>query len=212
VCWLLVHTLYRMQKRGAHLPETGAALLVCNHVSFVDALVISAACRRPIRFIMDEAIFRAPIIRTLASGMKAIPIASAKDDATILERAFEMTAAALREGELVCIFPEGRLTRDGEIAAFRPGLTRIVTETPVPVIPMAIIGLWGSMFSRRTPAIWQRLPRKLWHRVVVNVGEPVAPDKAEPEELRERVCALYDADATAYPPSRCSGGASPCHR
>jgi 1-acyl-sn-glycerol-3-phosphate acyltransferase len=197
VCWLLVHTLYRMQKRGAHFPETGAALLVCNHVSFVDALVISAACRRPIRFIMDEAIFRAPIIRTLASGMKAIPIASAKDDATILERAFEITAAALREGELVCIFPEGRLSRDGEIAAFRPGLTRIVTETPVPVIPMAIIGLWGSMFSRRTPALWQRLPRKLWHRVVVNVGEPVAPEKAEPEQLRERVCALYEAAISA---------------
>jgi 1-acyl-sn-glycerol-3-phosphate acyltransferase len=192
-CWLLVHTLYRMQKRGAHFPETGAALLVCNHVSFVDALVISAACRRPIRFIMDEAIFRAPIIRTLATGMKAIPIASAKDDATILERAFEMTAAALREGELVCIFPEGRLTRDGEIAAFRPGLSRIVTETPVPVIPMAIIGLWGSMFSRRTPTLWQRLPRKLWHRVVVNVGQPVAAESAEPERLRERVCELHAA-------------------
>jgi 1-acyl-sn-glycerol-3-phosphate acyltransferase len=125
--------------------------------------------------------------------MKAIPIASAKDDATILERAFEMTAAALREGGLVCIFPEGRLTRDGQIAAFRAGLTRIVTETPVPVIPMAIIGLWGSMFSRRTPTLWQRLPRKLWHRVVINVGDPVAPEKAEPGELRERVCALYDA-------------------
>jgi 1-acyl-sn-glycerol-3-phosphate acyltransferase len=208
VCWLLVHTLYRMKKCGAHFPESGAALLVCNHVSFVDALVISAACRRPIRFIMDEAIFRAPIIRTLASGMKAIPIASAKDDAVILERAFELTAAALRDGELVCIFPEGRLTRDGEIAAFRAGLTRIVTETPVPVIPMAIAGLWGSMFSRRTPALWQRLPRKLWHCVVVNVGEPVAPENAVPDELRERVCALYDA---AFPPPRSTGGASPSH-
>ena len=193
VCWLLVHTLYRLKKCGARFPESGAALIVCNHVSFVDALVISASCRRPIRFIMDEAIFRAPIIRTLASGMKAIPIASAKDDATILERAFQMTAAALRGDELVCIFPEGRLTRDGEIAAFRAGLTRIVTETPVSVIPMAITGLWGSTFSRRTPKIWQRLPRKLWHRVVVNVGDPVPPDKAVPEELRERVCALYAA-------------------
>jgi hypothetical protein len=190
---MLVHTLYRLEKRGAPFPESGAALLVCNHVSFVDALVISAACRRPIRFIMDEAIFRAPIIRTLASGMKAIPIASAKDDATILERAFELIAAELRDGELVCIFPEGRLTRDGEIAAFRAGLTRIVTETPVPVIPMAIEGLWGSMFSRRTPKIWQRLPRKLWHRVVVNVGDPVPPENAVPEALRERVCALYEA-------------------
>jgi 1-acyl-sn-glycerol-3-phosphate acyltransferase len=195
VCWLLVHTLYRLQKRGARFPESGAALLVCNHVSFVDALVISAACRRPIRFIMDEAIFRAPIIRTLASGMKAIPIASSKDDVTILERAFELTAAALRDGELVCIFPEGRLTRDGEIAAFRAGLTRIVGETPVPVIPMAITGLWGSMFSRQTPQLWQRLPRKLWHRVVVSVGEAVAPQNAVPEELRERVCALDRAAA-----------------
>jgi 1-acyl-sn-glycerol-3-phosphate acyltransferase len=149
---------------------------------------------------MDEAIFRAPIIRTLASGMKAIPIASAKDDATILERAFELTAAALRDGELVCIFPEGRLTRDGEIAAFRTGLTRIVTETPVPVIPMAIAGLWGSMFSRRTPKIWQRLPRKLWHLVVVNVGEPLPPDEgAIPEELRQRVRALYDAAFSPRP-------------
>src|SRR5450432_1985841 len=195
VCWLLMRTLYRLQKRGARFPETGAALIVCNHVSFVDALVISAACRRPIRFIMDEAIFRAPIIRALASGMKAIPIASAKDDAAILEQAFESTAAALRDGELVCIFPEGRLTRDGQIAAFRAGLSRILAETPVPVIPMAITGLWGSMFSRRTPAIWQRLPRKLWHRVVVNVGEPVSAAKAVPDELRERVLALYAAAA-----------------
>ena len=193
VCWLLMHTLYRMKKQGAHFPEAGPALLVCNHVSFVDALVISAACRRPIRFIMDEAIFRAPIIRALAAGMKAIPIASAKDDATILERAFELIAAALRDGELVCIFPEGKLTKDGEIAAFRAGLTRIVTETPVPVIPMAITGLWGSMFSRQAPRLWQRMPRKLWHRVVVNVGAAVAPEKALPEELRERVCALYAA-------------------
>jgi 1-acyl-sn-glycerol-3-phosphate acyltransferase len=199
VCWLLVHTLYRLRKRGARFPESGAALIVCNHVSFVDALVISAACRRPMHFIMDEAIFRAPIIRTLAMGMKAIPIASAKDDASILERAFEMTAAALRDGELVCIFPEGRLTRDGQIAPFRAGLTRIVTETPVPVIPMAITGLWGSMFSRRTPRLWQRLPRKLWHRVVVNVGEPVAPEDAGPEQLRERVCALYAAASVNVP-------------
>lgn len=200
-CWLLVHSLYRLRKCGAHFPESGAALLVCNHVSFVDALVISAACRRPIRFIMDEAIFRAPIIRTLATAMKAIPIASAKDDATILERAFELTAEALREGELVCIFPEGRLTPDGRIGAFRPGLSRIEAKTPVPVIPMAIEGLWGSMFSRRAPRFWQRLPRKLWHRVVVAVGEPLAPESATPEALRERVLALYNAAAARDTPT-----------
>lgn len=196
VCWLLVHTLYRLGKRGAPFPESGAVLLVCNHVSFVDASVISSACRRPVRFIMDEAIFRAPIIRTLASGMKAIPIASAREDVTLLERAFDLIAAALRDGALVCIFPEGRLTSDGEVAAFRGDLVRIVAETPVPVMPMAIAGLWGSMFSRRIPKVWQRLPRKLWHRVVVNVAEPVAPENAVPEQLRERVCELY-RDAVA---------------
>jgi 1-acyl-sn-glycerol-3-phosphate acyltransferase len=129
----------------------------------------------------------------LAIAMKAIPIASAKDEPTILERAFDLTAAALQDGELVCIFPEGRLTRDGNVAEFRPGLTRILSETPVAVIPIAISGLWGSMFSRRTPKVWQRLPRKLWHRVVVNVGAAVAPGVADPEELRGRVVALYQA-------------------
>jgi 1-acyl-sn-glycerol-3-phosphate acyltransferase len=154
-------------------------------------LVISAACRRPIRFIMENAIFHAPIIRTLATGMKAIPITSAKDDAVVYERAFELAAAALRDGELLCIFPEGRLTADGEIAAFRPGFARILAANPVPVIPIAIVGLWGSMFSRQFRKLWQRLPRKLWHRVIVNVGSVVAPDGATPERLRESVGALY---------------------
>lgn len=191
VCWLLVHTLYRLKKSGGPFPASGAALIVCNHVSFVDALVISAACRRPIRFIMDDAIFRAPVIRTLATEMKAIPIASAKENPEVYEQAFASAAEALRDGDLLCIFPEGRLTSDGEIAAFRPGLTRILTATPVPVIPIAIVGLWGSMFSRQYRKLWQRLPRKLWHRVIVNVGSVIAPEAAAPELLRERVCALY---------------------
>ncbi len=191
VCWLLMHTLYRLKKIGNRFPETGAALIVCNHVSFVDALVISAACRRPIHFIMDNAIFQAPVIRSLARGMKAIPISPAKEDPVVFEQAFESAAAALRDGELVCIFPEGRLTADGEIAGFRPGLSRIVSDTPVPVIPIAIVGLWGSMFSRYGRKLWQRLPRKLWSRVVVNVGDAVAPEQAEPAALREDVLALY---------------------
>jgi 1-acyl-sn-glycerol-3-phosphate acyltransferase len=197
VAWLLVHTLYRLEKRGEHFPESGPALIVSNHVSFVDALAISAACRRPIRFIMDNAIFLAPIIRTLATGMKAIPITSAKDDPVVFERAFELAAAALKDGELVCIFPEGRLTADGEIAPFRPGLKRILAENPVPVIPIALVGLWGSMFSRQGGALWQRLPRKLWHRVVVNVGAAVSPEHAAPEQLREDVCELYRASLPA---------------
>jgi 1-acyl-sn-glycerol-3-phosphate acyltransferase len=125
--------------------------------------------------------------------MKAIPICSAKENPAVFRHAFEAAAAALRDGELVCIFPEGRLTVDGSIGQFRPGLTRILRETPVPVIPIAIVGLWGSMFSRYGRKLWQRLPRKLWHRVVVNVGEYHVPETASPEELHERVVALYGA-------------------
>jgi 1-acyl-sn-glycerol-3-phosphate acyltransferase len=128
----------------------------------------------------------------LARGMKAIPIASAKSDPRVFEEAFEAAATALRDGELVCIFPEGRLTPDGEIHEFRPGLTRILKETPVPVIPMALAGLWGSMFSRQGKKPWQRMPKKLWHRVIVNVGATIGPSDASPEGLRERVLALYE--------------------
>jgi 1-acyl-sn-glycerol-3-phosphate acyltransferase len=193
VCYLLVHVLYRLRKSGATtFPDAGAALIVSNHVTFVDALVISAACRRPIHFIMDAAIFNAPVIRTLARGMKAIPIAPAKEDPVVLEQAFESAAAALRDGDLVCIFPEGHLTRDGRIDSFRPGMMRILTDTPVPVVPIAIVGLWGSMFSKHASRVWRRLPRKLGARIAVNVGAAVAPCDASPQRLRELVQMLYD--------------------
>jgi 1-acyl-sn-glycerol-3-phosphate acyltransferase len=195
VSWLLVHTLYRIEKLGQEFPQSGPALIVCNHVSFVDALLISAACRRPVRFIMDNAIFHAPLVSILARGMKAIPITSSRDNPAIYEAAFEAAAAELRGGEMVCIFPEGKLTADGTIGEFRPGLMRILSETPVPVIPIALHGLWGSMFSRFGVKVWQRLPRKLWQRIAVNVGSPVPPDQAQPEDLRERVLALYAQSA-----------------
>ena len=165
-------------------------MIVCNHITFADALLVSASSRRPIRFIMEAAIFRAPVIRIVARGMKAIPIASSREEPEIYESAFRRIAAQLRAGELVCIFPEGRLTPDGELGEFRPGLKRILAETPVPVIPMALCGLWGSMFSRHSKRVWQRLPRKLRSRVFIRVGEPVPPADADPARLRERVRAL----------------------
>jgi 1-acyl-sn-glycerol-3-phosphate acyltransferase len=189
--WILAHSIYRLDKRGAErIPENGPALIVCNHISFVDALLVSASSRRPIRFIMEAAIFRVPVIQTIASGMKAIPIASSREEPEVYERAFARVAEQLRAGELVCIFPEGRLTEDGELGEFRPGLLRILSETPVPVVPMAVCGLWGSMFSRQSKSVWRRLPRKLWSRIYVRVGEPVEPIDATPGRLREIVLAL----------------------
>jgi len=189
-----MHFLYRVKKTGIeNIPDEGGALIVCNHVSFVDALALSAACPRPIRFVMESAIFKMPVVNLFARGMKAIPVCSAKEDPQVMERAFETVARELRDGNLVCIFPEGKLTADGNMNIFRPGMTRIITETPVPVIPMALSGLWSSMFSRAEKAIWRRLPRRLLSKITVSAGSPVAAELAAPDVMREKVLALRGA-------------------
>lgn len=191
VAWILMSFMYRLRKQGIdNIPSEGGALIVCNHVSFVDALALSAACPRPIRFVMESAIFKMPVVNLFARGMKAIPVASAREDKATMERAFEIVAAELRDGNLVCIFPEGKLTADGNMNIFRPGMTRIITETPVPVVPMALSGLWASMFSRAEKATWRRLPRKLFSKIMVSAGPPVPPSEAAPDLMREIVLKL----------------------
>lgn len=159
-------------------------------MSYVDALVISAACPRPIRFVMENAIFSAPVINLLARGMKAVPIAPRREDARIYEHAFATVAQELRDGQLVCIFPEGRLTTDGALGEFRPGLMRILAETAVPVVPIALSGLWGSVFSRHGPRVLALLWHSLSRRIGITVGTPVPPADVTPQLLRERVLAL----------------------
>jgi 1-acyl-sn-glycerol-3-phosphate acyltransferase len=147
--WMLIHSVYRVDKTGIdRIPEDGAAILVCNHVSYVDALVISAVCRRPIRWVMDHNVFRVPLLRFFFRTVRAIPIAPAREDEAVLRQAYEEIATALERGELVGLFPEGRLTSDGEIGTFRNGITRIMHRTPVPVVPLALSGLWDSLFAR----------------------------------------------------------------
>jgi len=194
VAWLLVNFIYRLDQRGiGNVPQRGPALLICNHVSFADAIVISAACPRPVRFIMESSIFRIPVASMIFRGMKAIPVAPAREDPEVYARAFQIVAEELRAGNLVCIFPEGRLTSDGQVGEFRAGMMRILLETPVPVVPLALSGLWDSMFSRKYPAVWQRWPRRFWPRISLFAGEPVAADQADLPSLRERVIALRGA-------------------
>ncbi|MBS0512192.1 MAG: MFS transporter [Proteobacteria bacterium] len=192
VVWMLVHTVYRLRVRGIdQVPESGPAVIVCNHVSFVDALVIMAACRRPIRFVMDHRIFRTPMLRFVFRESRAIPIAPAKEDLRKMERAFDLVAEALQAGEVVGLFPEGQITGDGELQPFRPGIARIVERTPAPVVPMALRGLWGSFFSRKDgPAMTRPLRRGLFSRIELVVGEALAPEAATPAALRQRVAAL----------------------
>jgi len=194
LAWILITFIYRLEKRGIeNIPESGPALLICNHVGFADAIVISAASPRPVRFIMESSIFKIPVLSSIFRGMKAIPVAPAKEDPEVYERAFQIVAMELRDDNLVCIFPEGRLTADGEIREFRPGMMRILNETPVPVIPMALTGLWDSMFSRKYPKLWQRWPRRIWAKIGLTVGKPVPPEEAEIVGLRARVAELRGA-------------------
>ena len=189
VTWLLTSTLYRVRADGLrHIPEEGPALLVCNHVSFVDSLLLMANLRRPARFVMYYRIFNIPLLRFLFKTAKAIPIAGQKEDPAVLQQAYDAIDAALANGELVCIFPEGALTRDGAIAPFRPGVEKILARRPVPVLPMALRGLWGSMWSRRDSALHRaRLPRRFRARVELVVDAPLPPERASAATLEARV-------------------------
>jgi len=192
LAWLLVHAVYRVEKSGLeHIPEEGPAVIVCNHVSYVDPVVIMAACRRPIRFVMDHNIFKVPVLNFIFRTGGAIPIASRKDDPAMMERAFNEVAKALQAGELIGIFPEGRITDSGELYPFRPGIQRIIDETPVPVIPMALRGMWGSFFSRKGgPAMTRPLRRGIFSKIGLVVARPVPPELATPEGLQAQVQAL----------------------
>ncbi|MGB0221208.1 MAG: MFS transporter [Sinimarinibacterium flocculans] len=190
--WALINTLYRIRKTGLeHIPDTGPAVIVCNHVSFVDALILGGNIRRPVRFVMYYKIFRIPVLNFIFRTAKAIPIAGAREDPALMEKAFADVEAALKAGDVVGIFPEGALTGDGEIQAFRPGIERIIRATPVPVVPMALRGLWGSFFSRRDNFLRRaRLPRRFWSRIELVADTPVPPDRVSAADLEARVRAL----------------------
>jgi 1-acyl-sn-glycerol-3-phosphate acyltransferase len=191
LAWLLVHTMYRVRSEGLdHIPEDGPCIVVCNHVSYVDAVVIAACVRRPIRFVMDHRIFETPVLGYIFRTMRTIPIAPAKEDAALKARAFEDAAAALKDGEIVGIFPEGKLTDSGEMNVFRPGVQQIVAKTPVPVIPMALSGLWGSFFSRSHRGRAMRRLRGVYSRIALVAGPALAPESATPEALQASVLAL----------------------
>lgn len=191
--WILIHTLYRV--RAGHrdrLPDDGPALLVCNHVSYVDALILGGTCPRPVRFVMYHKIFKIPILRFIFRTAKAIPIAPKKEEPAMLERAMDRIAEELNNGQIVCVFPEGGLTPDGDIQSFKPGIERILERTPVPVYPIALRGLWGSLFSRSGGRAFLKRPRGFRRRIDVVVGQPLEPEMVSASDLRQRVLDLRD--------------------
>ena len=202
VAWLASRFVYRFQVQGdEHIPTEGAAVLACNHVSFVDAVLLMAASPRPIRFLMDHRIFRVPVLGWLFRLAKAIPVAPQKEDPHAYEAAFREAAQVLREGDLLGIFPEGGITRDGTLQPFKGGIAKILVQAQadglrVPVIPMALTNLWGSYFSRielaggEPTAMVKPFRRGLFNRVGLHVGEAMAVSTLAPEALRERVALL----------------------
>ena len=192
LCWMLIHSVYRLRKEGIeNIPEAGPALLTCNHVSFVDALVITAGSPRPIRFVMDHNIFKVPVMSFVFRTARAIAIAPAKENPALLERAYDEVARALKDGDLVCIFPEGRITDTGEMYPYRGGVARIIERTPVPVVPMALCGLWGSFFSRKDgPAMSKPFRRGLLSKVALKVAPEWAPQTVTSDGLQQATAAL----------------------
>lgn len=191
IVWVLVHTAYRFKVKGLqHIPKDGACIVVCNHIGFSDAVILGAACRRPLRFIMDHRIFKNPVLGWFFRTAKAIPIAPKHEDPQLFEQSFALIKKALDEGEIVCIFPEGKLTPDGQIGPFKPGLLRILEESPVPVIPMALGGLWGSLFTRRNKGWLARIIRReqaVGRPIELAVGSPVAARDLDLDLLRKTV-------------------------
>ena len=202
VSWLLVRTLYRLRLRGIeHIPDEGPALIVCNHVSYMDALILSASIPRPVRFVMYYKIFNIPVMSWIFRTAKAIPIAGARENPELMQRAFDEIDAALAEGEIVGIFPEGALTKDGEIAAFKSGVEKILERAiangrPVPVIPMALRGMWSSMWSHRDGRMRRmRVPRRFRAHVEVVADAAMAPQAVTAEVLEAKVRELRGAAA-----------------
>ncbi len=198
IAFVLTRCIYRFKVRGdAHIPAEGAAILVCNHVSFIDAMVLMAASPRPIRFIMDHRIFAMPVLGWLFKLGKAIPIAPQKEDPVAYERAFAQARQVLAEGDLLAIFPEGGITRDGSLGEFKGGVMKILQTHPVPVVPLALHNLWGSFFSRVEggTAMVRPFRRGLFSPVGLVAGPALPAAEVSPALLRERVAALLSSEA-----------------
>jgi 1-acyl-sn-glycerol-3-phosphate acyltransferase len=195
IAFLASRLVYRFKVRGdEHIPTEGPAIIACNHVSFVDAVLLMAASPRPIRFVMDHRIFRIPLLGWLFRLGKAIPVASQKEDPAAYAAAFEAADKVLADGDLLGIFPEGAITRDGQLQAFKGGIMKILERRPVPVVPVALQNLWGSFFSRvEGSAMVKPFRRGLFSRVALVAGSALPAADVSPDNLRAHVGRLLEA-------------------
>ena len=190
--WLLVHAAYRVDKTDLdNIPDRGPVVLICNHVSFLDALVLAGSIRRPIRYVMYYRIFQLPILSFIFKTAQAIPIAGKSEDPELMQKAFDQVSEALNNGEVVCIFPEGKITETGELGEFKAGVIKVLERNPVPTVPLALRGLWGSFFSRKYGnAMTKLFPRGFFSRIEVVAGQAIDPAEASIELFHQRILEL----------------------
>lgn len=192
--WLLAASIYTLKYTGRkNIPMQGPGILVANHVSFIDWFILSAACQRPVRFIMDHQIFKIPVLNKFFRFAKCIPIAPEKIDPECKKRAFVAINEALQNGEIVCIFPEGEITSSGKLLKFRRGVEVIAAANQVPVIPIALKGLWGSFFSRQGGKAMGKVPKPKRRLIQVVIGEPISEKDVRAKDLEEKVQQMLSA-------------------
>jgi 1-acyl-sn-glycerol-3-phosphate acyltransferase len=186
MAWSLTNILYRLKVTGReNLPLEGPFVIACNHVTFIDSFIISSGCPRPARFVMYYKYFDMPFISRIFRDSKVIPIAGAQEDPEVMNAAFDKIAAELQDGEVVCIFPEGKLTQDGTMREFRSGIEKIIQRTPVPVVPACLNGLWGSYFSKKYSGNERRPFKRKWSRISLEFGTPIPPEELSVKKLFE---------------------------
>jgi len=192
VTWILSNIFYRVRLTGhEHIPKLGPCVLVCNHISFIDWFILAGAFRRPARFVMHKDIHQLKLVSWLFRQAKTIPIAGFKEDPETLERGLDQISSDLRDGQIVCIFPEGRISHTGEIQPFKTGIERIIERDPVPVVPLALNGLWGSFFSRKDGKAMTKAFRRFWSRVSVTIDAPIAPQEVTAAGLEVAVREIW---------------------
>ena len=181
---LFLKLFYRVDNKNAQIIKNeGAAVLVCNHVSFIDWLFITAYSPRPVAFVMHYKFMSHPKLFKIFSAIGVIPISSRKEDPMILEQAYKQLRQRLLAGELVCIFPEGMLTKDGNLGSFKSGVEVIVKETPVPVVTLTLKGMWGSFFSYSGKGAFKGFLTRFRPRVTVSAHTTLEPNKVIAQEL-----------------------------
>lgn len=194
---MLIKLTYNTQFIGFEkIPKNGPALLIANHASYLDGVIIQAACSRPIRFVIDHYIYNLPGVNYFMRHNRAIPIFAKKES---VEKALDGISSALESGDLVGIFPEGQLTYTGNLGRFKPGIEWIVDRDPVPVYPIVIIGMWDSMFSRKYRKSSMRwIPRNFRRKVIAICGDPIHPGSLHVNHLQRTLLGMIVAAEKDY--------------